>query len=164
MSLTTEIELGIFIIFSVVAMITSLTITNTKYLIYAAYSLIILGISTAILIADLDPAAFALYSAIHLLLYVGATVSFLVISFVLFKNLEIKGEIAKWSIPISVLIGAFLLGTMLITSPPLLTTPSALNLTRLADIIVGEYWFPTLILITALAATLIEAITLARRN
>lgn len=165
MNLSSDLEIGLFFMFSIVAVISSLTIVSSKSLINAAFSLIFLGISTAVMIVDLDPAAFAVYSAVHLLLYVGATVTFLVISLVLFKSLDLSGAEVRWAVPLSFMVGSFiLLSLMAGLSQATPQSPSPLSLLALSQTLVEEFWFPAVILIIALAATLIEAIALARRE
>ena len=62
-----DFQIGIFFLFSIFALATALFIVNSKNVFYSAVSLAFLGISVAVLIADLDPEAYSLYSAFHLL-------------------------------------------------------------------------------------------------
>ncbi|BBD71821.1 NADH dehydrogenase subunit J [Sulfodiicoccus acidiphilus] len=161
-----DIELPVFVIFSVSAIISSLLIVNSRNVFYSAVSLGILGISVAVIIALLNPEAYALYSAIHLLLYVGATVVFIAISLVLFRGVQVNESNIPWASPLATVLGIVLLSVILVpflsASSPL--PPQALNLTVLAQDLLVKYWFPTIIIVIALATTLVEAITLARRD
>jgi len=167
MSPISEIQIVLFLLFSAFSISSALIIVNTKSLLYAAFSLVFLGMSTAAAIALLDPEAFAFYSVFHVLLYVGATVTFLVISLVIFKNLELTGEGSRWAIPLTAIFGSLAVIAVLyvgLTDYRGTFEPVQLSLGQVSYILVQQYWFPSLILVVALAATLIEAVTLARRD
>ncbi|MEM4139215.1 MAG: NADH-quinone oxidoreductase subunit J, partial [Sulfolobaceae archaeon] len=132
---------------------------------YSAVSLAFLGISIAVLIALLSP-TFAIYSVIHLLLYVGATVVFLVLSLVMFRGILIKEAKVKWAPFVAVVVTALILVTVLTNLPSesSISAPLAINLTSLSTDLLAKYWFPIIVIIIALITTIIEAISIARRD
>lgn len=160
-----DIQDFIFLLFSITALASALFIVNSKNVFYAAVSLAFLGLSVAVLIADLNPAAYSLYAVFHLILYVGATVVFLSVSLVMFRGLEVKEFRTPWAPAVSLLVAvAFFSVLVLSTSnvPP--STPPAVDLPSLGERLISQYWFPAVVLIVGLLATMIEAIALARRD
>lgn len=166
MFLTSEIlQIVIFAIFSIVSIISAIFILNSRNIFYSAVALAFLGISIAVLIADLAPASYSIYSAFHILLYVGATVVFLSVSMVIFKDLYVRQEqVTPSGIAVAVsavvLFLAVILGLSSSSSPQI----SPVSLQQLADDLLSGFWFPAVVLVIALLTTLIEAITLARRD
>ncbi|BCS91590.1 hypothetical protein L3N51_01006 [Metallosphaera sp. J1] len=160
-----DLQIGIFFLFSIFALATALFIVNSKNVFYSAVSLAFLGISVAVLIADLDPEAYSLYSAFHLLLYVGATVVFLSISLVMFRGLEVKEVRTPWA-PAMALLSAVAFFAVLVLSTSSITPVQVqpLNLAVIGEKIVSQYWFPAVVLVIALLTTMIEALSLARRD
>ncbi|MUN28358.1 NADH-quinone oxidoreductase subunit J family protein [Sulfuracidifex metallicus] len=166
MFLTSELlQLIIFGIFSVVSLIAAVYIINSKNVFYAAVSLAFLGIAIAVLIADLAPASYSIYSAFHILLYVGATVVFLSISMVIFKDLYVKQErVTPSGIAVAVTAVALFLAVIFGLSSSSGTNVPPVSLQELATDLLTSFWFPAIVLVVALLTTLIEAITLARRD
>ncbi|QKQ99497.1 NADH-quinone oxidoreductase subunit J [Metallosphaera tengchongensis] len=161
-----DLQTGIFFLFSVTSLATALFIVNSKNVFYSAIALAFLGISVAILIADLDPAVYSIYSAFHLLLYVGATVVFLSISLVMFKGLEVKEIRTPWA-PALALLAAIGFFAVLVLSTSSVTPQAqfpSISLSSLGERIIADYWFPAVILVIALLTTMIEALSLARRD
>jgi|BEDMetMinimDraft_2_1075160.scaffolds.fasta_scaffold00143_13 NADH-quinone oxidoreductase subunit J len=164
-----DVETPIFILFGAFSVAAALVIVNGKNVFYSAISLGVLGISVAVLIALLDPAAYAVYSVLHLLLYVGATVVFIAISLVLFRGLQVQEYGVRWAAPIATIMGIILLAAIILSFSSSITAsnspiPPSFNLSVLSQQLLIKYWFPTIIIIVALATTLVEAITLARRD
>ncbi|MBW9141060.1 MAG: NADH-quinone oxidoreductase subunit J [Candidatus Aramenus sp.] len=165
MSLTSDFQLGIFAFFSVVAMASAIFIVRARNVFYSAIALAFLGVSVAILIADISPEAYSIYSAFHLLLYVGATVVFLSISLVMFKGIDVKEGRIPWSGLLSVIATAVIFIVILVTVGNLPSiSPKTVDLQSLAVEILQGYWFPAIILVIGLLTTVIEAISLARRE
>jgi NADH-quinone oxidoreductase subunit J len=154
----------LFLFFSIISISSSIFIVSSKNLFYAAISLAFLGVSIAVLIA-LISFQYSLYSVFHLLLYVGATVVFLSISLVMFKGLEVRQINIAWA-PIVAGVSAVLIfiAVVLSLSGVQLGQVGEINLQTLSSIILEKYWFPAVVLVIGLLATLIEAITLARRD
>ncbi len=171
MSLTSELDEGIYLflvfLFSAFSIASALYIVRQKVVFYSAVALAFLGMSTAALIALLSPGAYGIYSVLHLLLYVGATVSFLAITLVLFRGIEAKPQATPGVVTgviVAILIGmvtAFLISPYLSAVP---VQPGSISLTALANDLLEQYWFPIVVLIVGLLTTVIEAIALARRR
>jgi NADH-quinone oxidoreductase subunit J len=154
----------LFLFFSIISISSAIFIVSSKNLFYAAISLAFLGVSIAVLIA-LVSFQYSLYSVFHLLLYVGATVVFLSISLVMFKGLEVRQINIAWA-PIVAGVSAVLIfiAVVLSLSGVQLGQVGEINLQTLSSIILEKYWFPAVVLAVGLLTTLIEAITLARRD
>ncbi|MFP3165266.1 NADH-quinone oxidoreductase subunit J [Acidianus sp.] len=154
----------LFLFFSIISISSAIFIVSSKNLFYAAISLAFLGVSIAVLIA-LISFQYSLYSVFHLLLYVGATVVFLSISLVMFKGLEVRQINIAWA-PIVAGVSAVLIfiAVVLSLSGVQLGQVGEINLQTLSSIILEKYWFPAVVLVVGLLTTLIEAITLARRD
>ncbi len=154
----------LFIFFSIISISSALFIVNHKNLFYSAISLAFLGISVAVLIA-LISFQYSLYSVFHLLLYVGATVVFLSISLVMFRGLEVKQINTAWAPIIAGVSALFIfIAVVLSLSGVQVRQVGEISLQSLSTIILEKYWFPAVILVVGLLTTLIEAITLARRD
>jgi NADH-quinone oxidoreductase subunit J len=154
----------LFLFFSIISISSAIFIVSSKNLFYAAISLAFLGVSIAVLIA-LISFQYSLYSVFHLLLYVGATVVFLSISLVMFKGLEVRQINIAWA-PIVAGVSTVLIfiAVVLSLSGVQLGQVGEINLQTLSSIILEKYWFPAVVLVVGLLTTLIEAITLARRD
>ncbi len=166
MYLTSDLlQIVIFGIFSIVSLISAIFILNSKNIFYSAVALAFLGISIAVLIADLAPASYSIYSAFHILLYVGATVVFLSVSMVIFKDLYARQEkVTPAGIAVAVVAVVLFLAVVLGISSSPSTQLAPVSLQELADDLLNGFWFPAVVLVIALLTTLIEAITLARRD
>ncbi len=165
MSLTSDIQVGLFAFFSVVAIASAIFIVRSKNVFYSAIALAFLGISMAVLIADMSPEAYSIYSAFHLLLYVGATVVFLSISLVMFRGIDVKEVNVPWAGALSAIAAVVVFVVILVTLSNLPSIPlKPVDLQQLATYVLQGYWFPAIILIIGLLTTVIEAISLARRE
>lgn len=165
MSPSAELDLILFLIFSVATISSAIFIVSTKNVFYAAVTLAFLGMGIAALIALLAPNSYSLYSAFHLLLYVGATVVFLAISLVMFRGLYVRQINVPWAPIMAVIstIGIFAVVVISLTSIQV-SQPQSLDLPQLGEAILSKYWFPAIILVIGLLTTLIEAFALARRD
>lgn len=165
MSPSDELSLGLFLIFSVLSIASAIFIVTSRNVFYAAVTLAFLGISVAALIAIMAPDSYSLYSAFHLLLYVGAAVVFLAISLVMFRALEVKQVNIRWA-PIMAILSSIAIFAVVVLSLTSINVaiPQPLDLSHLGEIILTNYWFPAIILVIGLLTTLIEAIALARRD
>jgi NADH-quinone oxidoreductase subunit J len=153
-----------FAIIAVITLISAVMVIEHKSLVYAAIFLAILGISNAVLFALLG---FIFVALFHLAVYVGAAVVFIIFSITMLK------ESPLMSIPTRALGLIFTTTMVIIVSIMVLNTDILLNIQvptlvasyrMLANIIVSKYWFHLIIAAVALSVTLIEAITLARRE
>ena len=164
MSLTSDIQYGLFVFFSAISIASAIFIVRQKNIFYSSIGLAFLGISVAVLIALINPSAYAFYSAFHFLLYVGSAVVFLSISLLIFKTLTVKEINVPWAGVTAVVTGAMLFLIIVVTFNNI--TPVSTNVTfslqTFANTFLEKYWFPTLIIIIALLTTMIEALSLAR--
>jgi len=159
-----QIEDILFFIFSAFSVASALYIVTSKNIFYSAVNLAFLGISIAVIIALLSP-SFAIYSVIHLLLYVGATVVFLVLSLVMFRGILIRESRVRWAPIVSVILTILIFITVLSNLPSSSAISSlSVNLTTLSTELLYKYWFPIIVIIIALITTIIEAISIARRD
>ncbi|AWR97624.1 NADH-quinone oxidoreductase subunit J [Acidianus sulfidivorans JP7] len=160
-----SLDLILFLFFSIISISSAIFIVTSKNVFYAAVTLAFLGISIAVLIALIAPNSYSIYSAFHLLLYVGATVVFLSVSLVMFRGLNVKQINVPWASFLAIIAtGAIFVVVVLSLTTIKVSLPSSLNLQELANTILSQYWFPAIVLVIGLLTTLIEAITLARRD
>ncbi|PVU75750.1 NADH-quinone oxidoreductase subunit J [Sulfolobus sp. SCGC AB-777_G06] len=162
---TNDLQLVLFLLFSILSIASAIFITRQRNVFYASIGLAFLGIAIAVLIALLSPSAYAFYSAFHLLLYVGSAVVFLSISLVIFRGLEVKEAQIPWAGVAAVTVGALVYIGLFVTFSsisPASAESTVFSLVKFANIFLQQYWFPTVILIVALLTTMIEALSLAR--
>ncbi|ARM76332.1 NADH-quinone oxidoreductase subunit J [Acidianus manzaensis] len=160
-----SLDLILFLIFSVISISSAIFIVSSKNVFYSAITLAFLGISIAVLITLIAPASYGIYSAFHLLLYVGATVVFLSVSLVMFKGLSVRQINIPWASFVAIIAtGAIFTVVVLSLTTIQVSVPKPLDLQQLAETILSEYWFPAIVLVIGLLTTLIEAITLSRRD
>jgi NADH-quinone oxidoreductase subunit J len=83
----------------------------------------------------------------------------------MFKGLEVRQINIAWA-PIVAGVSAVLIfiAVVLSLSGVQLGQVGEINLQTLSSIILEKYWFPAVVLVVGLLTTLIEAITLARRD
>ncbi|MCE4600716.1 MAG: NADH-quinone oxidoreductase subunit J [Desulfurococcales archaeon] len=133
-----------------------------KDLVYASGSLAILGILNAILVALLG---YTLVAVFLVLVYVGAAVMFIIMSVSMLggggdeKRDEVYGAFAGASVAISLFL--LLAGTGLYKA---FARPTHLSIARVSEILASDYGIVLVLLFVALAATLVEAISIARRG
>lgn len=155
------VEPGVFLILSLMAMAFSFLAIISKDYVYSAMSLGVVGASVAGLFATLG---YGYIATFHLLVYVGATVTFIVFSVVMMREVP---EEYKELRPIGVIMGiilAVLLNALLVPRVPLLQPKPSPSLSELAGAISSRYWFPTLVLAVCLATVIIEGLVIARRE
>ncbi|MEM1525288.1 MAG: NADH-quinone oxidoreductase subunit J [Nitrososphaerales archaeon] len=158
-----NLELIVFIIFAIIAILSSIIVIEHKSLVYAASFLAILGISNAVLFILLGYTLVALF---HLAVYVGAAVTFILFSITMLKEAPLTDIPTR---VLAMIFTIFILATftiILINGVYVnIPTPSFIvSYKALANALITKFWFPLLIASLALIVTLIEAITLARRE
>jgi len=165
MSLTNDFVIGFFTFFGVISIISAIFITRQKNVFYAAIGLVFVGISVAAMIALLNT-SYSFYSAFHILLYVGSTVVFLAVSLVMFRGLDVKEIKVPWAPLVALVVGVLIFLDLVVSFSNVAPSAvvSSFSLQTLANDILQNYWFPAIIIIIALLTTMIEAITLARRD
>jgi len=158
---------GVTALLAAFAIASAITIVKQKVVLYSAVALAFLGFSTAALIALLSPSAYGIYSVFHVLLYVGATVTFIALTIVLFRGIDVKPSPSA-GVALGVVIAVLVAVVTAILIYPSVqassTVPPALSLTELANQLLEAYWFPIVVLIVGLITTVIEALALARRR
>jgi hypothetical protein len=98
---------------------------------------------------------------------VGATVTFIALTIVLFRGIDVKPSTSA-GVALGVVIAVLVAVVTAILIYPSVqassTVPPALSLTELANQLLDAYWFPIIVLIVGLITTVIEALALARRR
>ncbi len=149
----------IFLASAVLALVSSALVILHRSIVYSAFFLSIVGIANAILFSLLG---FPIIALFHLIVYVGAAVTFILFSLVMMREVPTVEPGLK-----VVTFSAFIL-TVLVLSRIFLSVgaqPSFyLEYKGLTSILIEKYWFALIVASLALATTLIEAITLARRE
>ncbi|ADL18784.1 NADH-quinone oxidoreductase subunit J [Acidilobus saccharovorans 345-15] len=158
-----SIDLPLYaIVLSIMAIASAMLVVRLKDLVYASITLAILGSFTAALLAV---AGFGLVSAYLVLVYVGAAVMFIVISismigpqgqesFDSFRGLTVAAALATFIITVVVISELY----------RLFTVPPSLSASAAAAGALREY-LPVLALIfIGQAATVVEAISIAKRG
>ncbi|MCS7103346.1 MAG: NADH-quinone oxidoreductase subunit J [Candidatus Korarchaeum sp.] len=159
MNLLVDIDLLLFGISATLAVISSLLVVFHRSIVYSAFFLSMLGIANALLFSILG---FPIIALFHLIVYVGAAVTFILFSLVMMR------EVPTVEPGLKVAAFSLLILTILVLSRIFLSVnaqPSFhLDYRELTSVLVERYWFALVIASFALVTTLIEAITLARRE
>ena len=154
-------DLAVFTLASIALVVASALVIKHRSLVYAAFFLSIAGMANAVLFALLGYTFIALF---HIAVYVGAAVTFILFSITMFKDVgpvepRARGLAALSTILICLaLIGLFYSGWNI----PLEVKP--IPYMEMASYFLTSYWFTIIVATIALVTTLIEAITLARRE
>ena len=155
------IDLIVFALLSISAIVFSFLVVEHKSLVYAAVCLGFLGITNAALFSMLGFTFIALF---HLAVYVGAAVIFILFSVTMFKEAPtIERRIKVMALTVIPLIAL----SMVIVYLPYLHKPLSLHEASyriFSELFIEKYWMPVIVTAIALVTTLIEAITLARRE
>ena len=157
------IDLGVmvFIALAAVAVLSSLLVVEHKSLVYSAFFLGVLGMANAALFAMLGFTFIALF---HVVVYIGAAVIFILFSITMFEETPSVGRPTKIIAAVLALLTFLLLAFIFVQffGGPL--QPVYLDFRELASLLVQKYWFALIVAALTLVTTLIEAITLARRE
>ncbi len=151
----------VFFIASIGALISALLVVEHKSIVYASFFLALLGTSNATLFVLLG---YPIVSIFHLAVYVGAAVTFILFSVVLLKEAPLVEPVARG---IAIIAALEVLLLFSVGFRPLLKSEPINGVVSLGDIsslLVDKYSFALLVAALALATTMIEAITLARRE
>lgn len=156
------LELTTFIFTSILAVLSAIMIVKTKSLIYSALFLGMLGISMAIFFALMG---YQLVSLFQIIVYVGATVTFIIFSIVMLREtyvMELPSKIL--SISIATLILLIFTAIVSYTVGMHSATPIDVPYDKVAELLMGNYTLPLIIVIFALITTLIEGIIIAKKE
>jgi len=149
----------VFILSSLMSVIAAALIVWHRSIVYSAFFLSLLGVGNAILFTMLG---FPIIALFHLAVYVGAAVTFILFSVVMLREAPVVEPPTK----ALALIAAAVLALMLIkVFSDFSAVPSfMLNYRDRTMLLVTKYWCALIVAAIALVTTLIEAITLARRE
>ncbi|RDD53930.1 MAG: NADH-quinone oxidoreductase subunit J [Candidatus Korarchaeota archaeon NZ13-K] len=152
-------DLLLFGISAVLILISSLLVIIHRSIVYAAFFLSIVGIANSLLFSLLG---FPIIALFHLIVYVGAAVTFILFSLVMMREVPTVEPGLKLVAFSSLLLAALVLSRIFLYVS---AQPSFyLDYRGLTSILVERYWFALVVASLALVTTLIEAITLARRE
>ncbi len=161
MSLLINLTTLTFLLTAALALISAALVVGHRSLVYAAFFLDILGTANAILFALLG---FPLVAVFQLTVYVGSAVTFILFSVVMLK--EVPGltvPIREFAI-VTIVLTVLALAGIFYSATAIQPVVETVELSELASLVVHKYWFALLLSILSMATTLIEAITLARRE
>jgi NADH-quinone oxidoreductase subunit J len=149
-----------FMALSLIALGSGLAAVSTAQSVYAAIALGFTGTAVAGLIALLG---FGYVAAFHLLVYVGATVTFMVFSVVMLRQ---EPRMLR-GLTLASALNAALLGLifyMVAVSTGIGGAAPRINidLGHVSSAFIEQYWFPLLLVVASLATIMIEGIVVAR--
>ncbi|KXA88652.1 hypothetical protein AKJ57_06535 [candidate division MSBL1 archaeon SCGC-AAA259A05] len=155
------IDLLVFSVLSITTIVFSLLVVLQPTLIYSAISLGFLGMANAALFMLLG---FPFVGLFHLTVYIGAAVVFILLAATMFKRAPpVEFKVRSLAIIIAFLL-AFSLAVVFWSYSEVPLSPGSFSLKNLSNLFVEDYWFPLLVTALALVTTLVEGITLARRE
>jgi len=137
-------------------------VVSEKDLVYASVGLAILGSLTAGLVAL---SGYPLAAAFIVIVYVGAAVMFIIVSVTMLgggggeQKEPFRGTAVGAAVAASLGVAAAAIGLH-----GLYSRPGELSLGSLAEALLSRYPVALIVLIAALAATLVEGVTVARRR
>lgn len=149
------------LVIALASIIVAILVVLVEDLVYASSLLAILGSLTAAMVAV---AGYYLVAAFIVIVYVGAAVMFIVLSISMLggRGPEVRNNIVGVAVA---LVTLAILSTALITlGVPSLELPVSVNARVISDNLTTGYLSVLLVLIVALAATVLEGIAVARRG
>ncbi|MEM3371792.1 MAG: NADH-quinone oxidoreductase subunit J [Candidatus Korarchaeum sp.] len=159
MNLPMDLNPLIFLISAMLALISSLLVVFHRSIVYSAFFLSMVGIANALLFSLLG---FPIIALFHLIVYVGAAVTFILFSLVMMREVPTVEPGLKVAALSSLVLAILVLSRIFLSVS---AQPSFyLEYRELTSILVERYWFALIVASFALVTTLIEAITLARRE
>lgn len=155
------IDIIVFAILGTLAIAFSLLVVEHRSLVYGAISLGFLGIVNAALFALIGFTFIALF---HLAVYVGAGVIFILFSVTMFRRAPtVEIRVKRIALVIVTLI-AISLAAIFWSYSNISVVAQSISYRELSKVFTRDYWFPFLVTAIALVTTLIEGITLARKE
>ena len=161
MNLQIEPSVIVFLLASIGAIFSALLVIEHKSIVYASFFLAMLGASNATLFVLLG---YPVVSIFHLVVYVGAAVTFILFSVVMMREAPLVEPKARG---IAIIAAVEILLVFSVGFWPLLRSEpigGVISLEDVSDLLLNKYSFALLVAALALATTMIEAITLARRE
>jgi NADH-quinone oxidoreductase subunit J len=151
----------LFVILAAVAVVSAILVVEHKSLTYSAVFLAILGIANAALFVLLG---FGFLSLFFISVYVGAAVTFILFSVTMFDEAPKVETPVRIIALISVVLVAVLLGLGFGLHLTGGVAPSYNSFRDLSSLLTEKYGFALVIAALTLITTLIEGITIARRE
>lgn len=150
-----------FLALAITAILSSLLVVLHKSLVYSAFFLGVLGMVNAALFALLGFTFIALF---HVAVYIGAAVTFILFSVTMFEEAPSVERPIRIVAAFTVLAVFLLLATIFGLYLGKSFQPAYVSYRDLAESLTQKYWFALIVAALTLVTTLIEAITLARRE
>lgn len=151
----------VFLVLAVVSVISAILVVEHKSLIYSALFLGILGMANAALFVLLGFNFIALF---FVAVYIGAAVTFILFSATMFLEAPKVERSVRVIALVSVILTAFLLVLVFVFRFTDGIQPSYISYRDLASLLTEKYGFALVIAALTLVTTLIEGITIARRE
>ncbi len=149
-----------FLALTGIAVGSALIAVQTRYAVYSAVALGMTGAGVAGLMALLG---FGYVAAFHLLVYVGATVTFMAFSVIMLRE---QPGMLKNLVPLAVVSAILICVTVIVAVNSMgierHVAPVEMELREAAEALVDKYWFPLILAIVSLATIMIEGISVAR--
>jgi NADH-quinone oxidoreductase subunit J len=155
------IDLIVFSILGTLTIAFSILVVEHTSLVYGAIALGFLGMVNAALFSLIGFTFIALF---HLAVYVGAGVIFILFSVTMFRGAPTVELRAKRMALAVVLLIALSLAVVFWSYSSVPVREQGISYQELSRIFTEQYWFPFLVTAVALVTTLIEGITLARKE
>ncbi len=150
-----------FLVLAIIAVISAVLTVENKSLIYSAVFLGILGMANAALFVLLGFSFLALF---FISVYIGATVTFILFSITMFEEAPKVERPVRIIALVSVVLTAILLAVVFGLHFTDGIQPSYINYKDLASLLTEKYGFALIVAALTLITTLIEGITIARRE
>ncbi len=151
----------VFVALAVVAVIAAILTVEHKSLIYSAVFLGVLGMANAALFVLLG---FSFVALFFVAVYLGATVTFILFSITMFEEAPKVERPIRIIALVSVVLTAVLLAVVFALHFTDGIQPTYINYKDLASLLTEKYGFALIIAALTLITTLIEGITIARRE
>ncbi|HKZ88228.1 MAG TPA: NADH-quinone oxidoreductase subunit J [Candidatus Bathyarchaeia archaeon] len=160
-ALTLDSGTILFIVMAAVAVISAILVVEHKSLVYSALFLGILGMANAALFTLLGFNFIALF---FVSVYIGAAVTFILFSVSMFEEAPAVERPVRIITLISVIVAAVVLAGVFALYFTGGIQPSYISYRVLASLLTEKYGFALIIAALTLVTTLIEAITIARKE
>lgn len=155
------IDMIVFSLLGTLAIAFSVLVVEHRSLVYGAVALGFLGMVNAALFALVGFTFIALF---HLAVYVGAGVIFILFAVTMFRGVPTVERMAKRLVVVVALLIALSLAVVFWSYSNIPVVAQSISYKELSKVFTRDYWFPLLVTTIALVTTLIEGITLARRE
>ena len=151
----------IFLVLAAVSVLSAILVVEHKSLIYSALFLGILGMANAALFVLLG---FSFVALFFVAVYIGAAVTFILFSVTMFQEAPKVERSVRIIALVSVILTAILLALVFVFRFTDGIQPVYISYRDLASLLTEKYSFALIIAALTLVTTLIEGITIARRE